>query len=143
MSATCSSFARAALGAAVTFVLLDAVWIVTAAGPLFRSTMGAAMLDVPRAVPAIAFYILYPLGLALLAVCPALRQESFAAALLLGAATGALAYGTFDLTNLALLEAYATHLALIDWAWGTLVSSLAAAGGFLFARRNAAGGVSP
>ncbi|MEZ5816997.1 MAG: DUF2177 family protein [Hyphomicrobiaceae bacterium] len=135
MSVTLSSFARAALVSALVLGLLDAVWIPMIAGPMFKVALGDAMLGTPRLAPALAFYTLYPVGLTLLAVRPALLKQSLQSAILLGATTGALAYGTFDLTNLALLEAYSLRLALVDWAWGTFASSASAAAGFLVAQR--------
>ena len=42
---------------------------------------------------------------------------------------GFFAYATYDLTNLATLKDWPLGLSLIDMAWGTLVSALAASAG--------------
>ena len=42
---------------------------------------------------------------------------------------GFFAYATYDLTNLATLRDWPLRLSLIDLAWGTVVSTAAAAGG--------------
>ena len=52
-----------------------------------------------------------------------------------GAAFGFVAYATYDLTNLATLQAFTWRLALIDMAWGTLATALASAAGAAAARR--------
>jgi uncharacterized membrane protein len=44
----------------------------------------------------------------------------------LGAAVGLLAYGTYDLTNLAVIEGYTLRIALIDLAWGTFLTAITA-----------------
>lgn len=128
------AFARALVGATLAYVILDGIWIVWVAAPYFRAVLGDQLLEAPRILPAAAFYLLYPIGLTVLAVMPALRDGRLSQAILLGGTTGALAYGTFDLTNLALFKAYTPALALIDWTWGTIVSSIAAAAGFAAAR---------
>jgi hypothetical protein len=42
---------------------------------------------------------------------------------------GFFAYATYDLTNLATLKQWPVGLSLMDVAWGTCVSAVAAAGG--------------
>ena len=43
-----------------------------------------------------------------------------------GGAIGLTAYATYNLTNLATLKGWASQLALLDMAWGTVASGLAA-----------------
>lgn len=131
---------RAVVGAAATLWFLDGLWIATVATPLFITTLGDTLIASPRWLPVLLFYAFYPLGLAILAVFPAIAFDRMASAVALGATVGAIAYGTFDLTNLALLKAYTVSLALVDWAWGTTVSSIAAGAGFAYARRAAGSG---
>jgi uncharacterized membrane protein len=47
---------------------------------------------------------------------------------------GCVAYSTYDLTNLATLEAFTWRLSLIDMAWGTTATALASAAGAAAAR---------
>ncbi|NBB53230.1 DUF2177 family protein, partial [Rhizobium sp. CRIBSB] len=44
------------------------------------------------------------------------------------------AYATYDLTNQATLKVWATHLTLIDLAWGTTLTTISALGGYFAAR---------
>lgn len=46
-----------------------------------------------------------------------------------GALFGFFAYVTYDLSNLATLKSWPLRLTLIDIAWGTLVSAMAAGAG--------------
>ena len=52
----------------------------------------------------------------------------------LTAILGAMAYATYDLTNLATLRGWTLPMALADIGWGTAVTALAATAGFLGAR---------
>lgn len=51
-----------------------------------------------------------------------------------GAILGLAAYGTYDITNLATLRNWPLAMSLVDMAWGTLLTALTAAGGYLTAR---------
>ena len=44
-----------------------------------------------------------------------------------GALFGFVAYGTFDLTNLAVLKGWSVAITAIDMAWGTLLTGFVAA----------------
>ena len=49
--------------------------------------------------------------------------------LLMGALFGFFAYATYDLTNLATLKNWPLGLAVLDVAWGSLVTAVSAAAG--------------
>lgn len=116
------------------FGLLDAVWL-SAMGPrLYRPTLGDILLQNVNVAPAIVFYLIYPIGLLIFAVLPALKSESIASALIYGALFGALAYATYDLTNHATLRNWTLQLTLTDMAWGTFASGVASATAFYLSR---------
>jgi uncharacterized membrane protein len=62
-------------------------------------------------------------GLVTLALQP--LPPSASTALWRAALFGLVAYGAYDLTNLATLRQWSVKLALVDMAWGTLASALA------------------
>ena len=55
-----------------------------------------------------------------------------------GAFFGLIAYGTYDMTNWATLNGWSAQLALMDMAWGTLLTCLASLSGYWTARKMAA-----
>ena len=75
----------------------------------------------------------------ILVVQPALDRGSWHKALLLGAVFGLCAYGTYDLTNLATLQRWPLRLAIVDMAWGTLLTATTALAGFFVVRLAFAG----
>ena len=87
-----------------------------------------------RIVPAIIFYVLYLAGLVLFAISPALREQNWLMAVGLGLALGLVAYGSYDLTNMATLKGWSLSLTLVDIAWGAFVSAVSALAGFYAAR---------
>ncbi len=107
----------------LALALLDAVWLGLVAADFYRAHLGHLMAEQPRFDAAIAFYLIYPAGVVLFAVRPAVESESSAKALQLGAAFGFFVYATYDLTNLATLRDWSVLVSVIDVAWGTGLSA--------------------
>jgi len=110
----------------VIFLIIDMTWLMGIARSTYVAEMGGLMKKSPNLMAAGIFYLLYAAGLLVFAVKPGLEDASWAWAAALGAGLGAVAYGTYDLTNLAVIEGYGWRIALIDLAWGTTVSAMTA-----------------
>ena len=65
---------------------------------------------------------------------PALREGAPAAALISGALLGAMAYGTYEFTNLATLKGWHWQMVVLDVAWGTFLTGVSAWAGVVSAR---------
>ena len=124
----------AAAGTALAFCALDAAWLGALSGEIYIRDIGAIMRAAPRWDAALAFYAIYLVGTLVFVVLPHGGRGVLAAAGR-GAAFGFVAYATYDLTNLATLQAFTWRLALIDMAWGTLATALASAAGAAAARQ--------
>lgn len=129
------SLSMAYVASLLAFVLLDAVWLSLVAIDLFQKWLGPILRPAPMVGAIIAFYLVYAIGLAVLAVRPALAGNSWPMAAWAGAVLGLTAYATFDLTNLAVIERWTIGLAIADIAWGVTASTLAALAGFATGRR--------
>ncbi|MFJ6323342.1 MULTISPECIES: DUF2177 family protein [unclassified Rhizobium] len=119
----------------VIFVAIDFVWLTVTASRLYQPVMGDMLIADFRLAPAVAFYLLYILGLIFLAVRPGLAKRSPRWTALHGAVLGFTAYATYDLTNQATLKNWSTALTLADIAWGTILSGTAASVGCWIALR--------
>ena len=128
------------LAALATFVAADMVWLGAMAPRFYRPTLGDILLSGVNLPPAIVFYALYPVGLVIFAVAPALKTGSIGAALLHGALFGFFTYATYDLTNHATLRNWTLSLTLLDVAWGTILAALSSAAGMWIAGRLQAAG---
>ena len=125
--------ASAYIVALVVFAGLDFVWLAYIARDFYRSQLGGLLAEKPLLVPALAFYLLFVLGLTIFGVAPALKDQSWRTALVQGAMFGFFAYATYDLTNLATLKDWPMALSLADLAWGTMVAGVASLCGYLAA----------
>jgi uncharacterized membrane protein len=126
-------WAASYLASFVVFFGVDFLWLSAMVGRVYRPTMGDIALANVNFLPAVAFYGLYPIGLIIFAVVPAVKAESLPTALLYGALFGFFTYATYDLTNQATLRNWTMQLSLIDMGWGTVLAACAAAVGFLVA----------
>lgn len=119
---------------AVAFLAADALWLGVVARDFYRTQLGDLMSPNPNLAAAAAFYALYVAGVLYFAVQPALAAGQWTTALISGALLGLVAYGTYDLTNLAVTRGFPTQMALVDMAWGAVLTAFAATVGFFAAR---------
>lgn len=115
--------------AAITLMILDVVWLNAVMGPLYQAELGEMIRAQPSFSPSAVFYLLYGVGIVVFAIMPAADSTSLLRAGLLGGFLGLLAYGTSDLTNLATLKQWPLNLAVLNIAWGTFVTAVAAVSG--------------
>jgi uncharacterized membrane protein len=114
------------------FLVLDGLWLGVLMASTYRELLGSLMLEQPLWAPAALFYLLYVAGCVVFVVMPA---RSWPHAARLGALLGAVAYGTYDLSNWATLQGWSARLALMDMAWGAAATCIACGTGFLVANR--------
>lgn len=120
------TYIAAYVAALLVFVLADMVWLGTMVSRLYRPTIGDLLLSGVNLPPAILFYLVYPVGLVIFAIVPALKSGNIATALFLGALFGFFTYATYDLTNQATLRAWSTTLTVADIAWGSILGGISA-----------------
>lgn len=117
------------------FVAIDLVWLMWLARSTYVAEIGSLLRKEPLLIPAIAFYLLYSAGLVFFAVSPGLKADSIVQAMVLGAFLGFIAYGTYDLTNLAVLNGFTVRIAMIDMVWGVVLTGTTAALAVAISRR--------
>ena len=128
------TFLKAYAGTLVSFLIVDAVWIALVVRGFYQREVGHLLSDSPNMGAAGIFYLAYAAGVVVLAVQPAIGAGSVKTAVLNGAIIGAIAYGTYTVTNYAVLKGWTMGLVLSDIAWGAFLTALTAACGYLAAR---------
>lgn len=118
--------AIAYLAAAIVMLVLDIAWLNLAMGPLYQRFLGPLLAEDINMKAALAFYLLYLAGVVYFAVIPAVDSGSWSTGLLRGAVLGLIAYGTYDLTNMATLKGWSLQLSALDMTWGTLLTGASA-----------------
>ncbi len=103
--------------------------------PTFEKDIAPLLLDSPRLGPAIVFYAFY-IGVLLWFVSwPAMEDgKSLLWVFASGALVGAMAYGTYEFTNLATLKDWTWRMVATDLTWGTFLTGISATAGVAVAR---------
>lgn len=110
----------------VVFFGLDFLWLGIVARGFYASQLGSLLRDNVNFLAAGAFYLAYVAGIVFFAVAPALAEGSWRKALVGGVVLGLLAYGTYDMTNLATLKNWPVAMSIVDMVWGGFVTGVSA-----------------
>jgi uncharacterized membrane protein len=106
--------------AVAVFLALDAIWLGLVARGFYVAELGPLLRDSPNFAVAFVFYLLFVAGLVYFVTLPA---QTVMQAALTGAFFGLVAYATYDLTNLATLKGFSSRAAIVDMAWGAVLSA--------------------
>ena len=127
-------YVKAFAVAAVLFLVIDIAGISLFLRDVYEAQLGSMMRPTASLPAAALFYVGYIGVILYLAVRPALAEKRILTAVLHGAALGAIAYGTYTLTNYAIFAQWSVLLVVSDIGWGTFLTAVSAAAGFLAAR---------
>lgn len=108
------------------FVVIDMIWLLGPGRPLYVAEIGNLLRASPNLPAAAIFYLLYVAGLVFFVINGAIHNGNALQALAYGALFGLIAYGTYDLTNLAVLNGFTLKIATIDMLWGSILSGVVA-----------------
>ncbi|MEM8752665.1 MAG: DUF2177 family protein [Pseudomonadota bacterium] len=125
---------------AVAFLVIDMIGLRLLVLPIFNSEAGQLFRDDPRILPAAVFYLGFIAGVVWFVSAPALASGAGLGHVFLNAAFfGAIAYGTYEFTNLATLKGWTLRMALTDFVWGAALTAVSATVGVWIARMIAGG----
>ena len=126
-----NKFLLVTLGVASSMLIMDIVWLSVMSKKLYRPYLEDMIADKFRLTPAMAFYLIYVLGLVHFSALPAVGQMSLRDSIFNGGLFGAVAYSTYDLTNYATLKKWSLVVTVIDISWGIVLSAVASSCGYL------------
>ena len=113
-------YALASLFTFLVFIIVDFIWLANATRFLYKPHIGPLLLEKPVLPAAAIFYILYVFGLIFLVLKPAIDANSVINAIWLGGVFGLVAYGTYDLTNLATIRGWSVTVTPVSYTHLTL-----------------------
>jgi len=106
------------------FLVVDLIWIGVIARTFYQDQLGFILASSPNWTAAIIFYLMFVAGLLFFAVIPGLKETGLKDSLFRAALIGILTYGTYDLTNLALIEGWPVLVTVVDIIWGMILSMI-------------------
>ena len=118
----------------LVFLAVDFIWLGWVAQSFYNRQLGELLSQRVNWPAAIAFYLIYIVGLMIFCVAPALSRAALVNAMVLGGLYGFFTYATYELTNYALIRNWPAALVPVDIAWGVVLCTIVSAGGFLVGR---------
>lgn len=126
------AYVLASIATMVTMLVMDFAWLGFVAKPFYDSHLGALVRPQPYWPAVVIFYMFYVAAILLFAVFP---SATLGMTVMRAAGLGLVAYGTYDLTNWAVLRDWPAILVPVDMAWGLFLTTTAAVvGKVVFAR---------
>lgn len=122
------------LATLVAFLAIDAVMLKFVMLPLFQKHVGELLRADVKIGVAAGFYVVYVAGLMHFAILPAVRADSLWVAAFNGALLGLIAYGTYEMTNMATIEGWAWPMVVTDMLWGVALTGISAVIGYVVGR---------
>ena len=110
--------------ASLIFFIIDFIWLSITVKSIYRPILGDMILDKPIIWAAFLFYIMYIIGLTILVLIPSINADSFYKVFGMGFVFGFVAYGTYNLTNMAVLRNWSPTIVWIDMFWGGILTGL-------------------
>jgi uncharacterized membrane protein len=122
------------LSTGASMLIIDFVWLGIMNSRFYKPHLSTWLSDKTNLWPAMLFYLLFTVGLVVIVIFPSVERGDWWRATLLGGLFGLVAYATYDLTNLALINHWPLVVSVVDIAWGTALSAAVATIGYLVAR---------
>mmetsp|Transcript_7736 Transcript_7736/g.23237 ORF Transcript_7736/g.23237 Transcript_7736/m.23237 type:complete len:153 (-) Transcript_7736:586-1044(-) len=119
------SLAFVFLPALVAFVVVDGVFIVFVAGPMFKDALQDTLRTPPNMLAGVAAWLCI-VGLVYMFALPRARKTA-TSAFLQGVIAGFCLYGTYELTNMSVIAPWRWSIVAADMAWGSFACGVSCA----------------
>ena len=121
--------------AALIFLIIDIIWLSFAVKSFYRPNIGHLLLDKPVMWAAAMFYVIYVVGLALVIIEPSLSSNNNIKLLYTAFIFGLVAYGTYNLTNMATIKGWSASVVFVDMFWGGFLTAFSSYFGILISKK--------
>ena len=101
----------------ITFLIIDGVWLYIMNSRFYAPKLGDIIGPDVMLLPAFIFYLLIALGAVIFIIVPSKDWWSGWMLFWRGGLLGVVAYGTYDLTNQALVANWPTIVTIVDMSW--------------------------
>ena len=128
-------FIIAAFIASIIFLVIDVIWLSFATKSFYRPLLGDLISDKPVLWAAGLFYVLYMFGMAVIVIQPCVEPEALIKSLYTGFIFGLVAYGTYNLTNMAVIKDWSSTVVFVDMFWGASLTAISSTTGIYLAKK--------
>ncbi len=104
--------------------VLDAAWLGLIAPSFYKKHIGFLLADKPNWFAAVAFYLIFILGVTAFVVYPGWKDaHSLIKVAALGGLFGLVTYATYDLTNQSTIKNWPAVVTVVDIIWGIIITA--------------------
>ena len=121
--------------ASLIFLVIDIIWLSFATKSFYRPLIGNLLADKPVMWAAALFYIIYVFGMSLVVIQPCVDTGNLIKTLYTGFIFGLVAYGTYNLTNMAVIKGWSPTVTFVDMFWGGSLTAASATSGLYLAKK--------
>ena len=125
----------ASILAYLIFLIIDVIWLSFATKSFYRPLIGNLLIDKPVIWAAALFYIIYVMGMSLVVIQPCIDSSNIFKTIYTGFIFGLVAYGTYNLTNMAVLKGWSPTVTFVDMFWGGSLTAFSATTGLYLAKK--------
>ena len=121
--------------ASIIFLIVDVIWLSFATKSFYRPLLGELISDKPVIWAAVLFYVLYMLGMAVIVIQPCIEPSGLSKSVYTGFIFGWVAYGTYNLTNMAVIKDWSSTVVFVDMFWGASLTAISSTTGIYLAKK--------
>ena len=121
--------------AALIFLFIDIIWLSFSVKSFYRPNLGPLLVDKPVMWAAVMFYLIYIFGLSIVIIEPSLYSQNTLHFLFKAFIFGLVAYGTYNLTNMATINGWSYKVVFVDMIWGGTLTAFSSYFGILIAKK--------
>ena len=125
----------ATLLTALIFLIIDIIWLSYAVKSFYKPNIGHLLLDKPVMWAAAMFYIIYVFGIGVVLIEPSIHLDNIISFLFKAFVFGLVAYGTYNLTNMATVKGWSPSVVIVDMLWGGSLTAFSSYSGILLAKK--------
>ena len=119
----------------IIFLIIDVIWLSYTVKYFYKPQLGDLLNEKPVMWAAIGFYLVYVIGLSIVILQPAIINDSISQAFWMGLVFGIVAYGTYNLTNMATVKNWSSYVVFVDMFWGGILTGTSSATGIFIAKK--------
>ena len=128
-------FITASLASALIFLIIDIIWLSFAVKSFYRPNIGHLLLDKPVMWAAAMFYVIYVFGIGVVIIEPSIDLDNIRSFIFRAFVFGLVAYGTYNLTNMATVKGWSPSVVFVDMLWGGFLTAFSSYYGILLAKK--------
>jgi uncharacterized membrane protein len=123
------------LFAALIFLIIDVIWLSFAVKSFYRPNIGHLLLEKPVIWAAALFYLVYVFGLSVVIIEPSANFDNTIKFIFKAFMFGFVAYGTYNLTNMATIKGWSPSVVIVDMMWGGILTAFSSYFGIFIAKK--------